>query len=80
MSTQYKRRDFLRFLGFGAVSLTMPGCNSVAGLSTGVNKQPNIILIMADDMGYSDIGCYGGANKNPYLKKHAPGGGGFHQL
>jgi len=23
-------------------------------------KRPNIVLIMADGMGYSDIGCYGG--------------------
>ena len=23
-------------------------------------EKPNVVLIMVDDMGYSDIGCYGG--------------------
>ncbi|MFN3149639.1 sulfatase-like hydrolase/transferase [Bremerella sp.] len=30
-------------------------------------KRPNIILIMCDDMGFSDIGCYGGEINTPNL-------------
>ncbi len=31
------------------------------------NKQPNIVIILADDMGYSDIGCFGGEVQTPNL-------------
>ena len=34
-------------------------------------KKPNIVLIMADDMGFSDIGCYGSEIKTPHLDKLA---------
>lgn len=43
-------------------------------------KQPNIILIMADDMGFSDIGCYGGEIKTPNLDKLAENGVRFTQF
>ncbi|HMF68957.1 MAG TPA: hypothetical protein VK602_15275, partial [Phyllobacterium sp.] len=35
---------------------------------------PNILLILADDMGYSDIGAFGGEIKTPNLDKLAARG------
>ena len=36
--------------------------------------KPNIVLILNDDMGYSDIGCYGGEVETPHLDRLAKGG------
>ena len=43
-------------------------------------KQPNIIVIMADDAGYSDFGCYGGEIETPVLDKLATNGLRFSQF
>ena len=37
-------------------------------------EKPNIIIIMADDMGYSDIGCYGGEINTPSIDALAANG------
>jgi arylsulfatase A-like enzyme len=36
--------------------------------------KPNILIILADDMGYSDLGCYGGEIATPNLDRLAAGG------
>ncbi len=42
--------------------------------------RPNIILIMADDLGYSDLGCYGGEIRTPNLDRLARNGLRFSQF
>ena len=44
------------------------------------SARPNIVIIMADDMGYSDIGCYGGEISTPHLDALAAGGVRFTQF
>ena len=45
-----------------------------------MSKKPNIVLILNDDMGYSDIGCYGGEIDTPHLDALAAGGLRFSQF
>jgi len=50
-----RRRDFLALLGAGAVSLMTGGLYA----ATAARRRPNVIVIVADDLGYSDLGCQG---------------------
>lgn len=46
----------------------------------GADKRPNIVLILADDMGFSDLGCYGSEIQTPNLDKLAADGLRFTQF
>ena len=43
-------------------------------------KRPNIVLIMADDLGFSDLGCYGSEIETPNLDQLASQGLRFSQF
>ncbi len=53
---------------------------SARGLQGAEPKRPNIIVIMSDDIGYSDLGCYGGEIRTPNLDQLAAGGVRFTQF
>jgi arylsulfatase A-like enzyme len=66
------RREFLRRTMACGVGLGWSGL-SRAGSSPAA-KKPNVLLIIADDMGYSDAGCYGGEIETPNLDRLAANG------
>jgi len=61
----------LRFAAFAFLSLlpTLPAA-----------ERPNVIVILADDMGFSDLGCYGSEINTPNLDALAAGGMRFSQF
>ncbi|MCL4401231.1 MAG: arylsulfatase [Acidobacteria bacterium] len=59
------RRDFLRLAGSAATA---------SAFAAAPAKKPNFLVILADDMGYSNAGCYGGEVDTPNLDRLAAGG------
>ncbi len=66
----------LFLIGMGTALLTQCGTPD----SDDTQERPNIILIMSDDMGYSDIGCYGSEIETPELDRLASNGLRFSQF
>jgi arylsulfatase A len=55
------------------VLLLTPGCGQ-KDKGKGMRERPNILIMIADDMGYADLGCYGGSAHTPHLDRLASKG------
>ena len=76
------RRDFMKSLGIGTAGMAMGACGDQSAMDQvqKLDSPPNIVLIMADDMGFSDIGCYGGEIDTPNINRLAVNGLRFKQF
>ena len=67
----FTRRNFLKALGVGAVSIVASQKMSFAQKAA---SKPNIVFILADDLGCKDVGYRGGTIKTPHIDKLASAG------
>jgi membrane-anchored protein YejM (alkaline phosphatase superfamily) len=66
-----QRREFMKITG----SVFLTGFVSKSFAATAQQSKPNILFILADDLGYGDLGCYGQETiKTPNIDKLAQDG------
>ena len=65
----------MRIIGIfvlGAIAASFAASSAQAQTNTA--RKPNVVVILADDLGYSDIGCFGGEIRTPHLDQLAKDG------
>lgn len=68
-ASDWLRKSLPFVIALPLLTLSLSSASAAAG-----EQQPNVLFILADDMGYSDLGCYGGDIETPNLDKLAAGG------
>lgn len=90
--SELSRRRMLQASGMAAAGLALAACTNAAddvppgstpssgGTAPGGARRPNILMIVADDIGYTDLGCFGGEIPTPNLDRLAEQGRRFTQM
>ncbi len=67
------RRDFFKTVGLGAAATVLAG--NVSAFGAKAKRKPNVVLILVDDLGWTDLGCFGSKYyETPNIDKLAAGG------
>jgi arylsulfatase A-like enzyme len=74
------RRQFLQAGTAATAALMVPSSLAISPAKKVADPRPNIVMILVDDMGFSDIGPYGSEIATPNLDKLAKGGIKFTQF
>jgi arylsulfatase A-like enzyme len=74
--SQVTRRSFLGGIAGSAMATALPPCPGLTQTAeTPTRRKPNIIYLMADDLGYGDVGCFGQRQiKTPHIDRLAAEG------
>ncbi len=65
---------------FTGVAALLIALASAAAVPADANEKPNLVVVLVDDMGWSDLGCYGGEIPTPHLDRLASRGLRFTQF
>ena len=80
MSVSCARRNFSAQFALSAFCFFIGGLSWAGEVTIGSNRsKPNVVIILADDLGFSDIGCYGSEIHTPNLDRLAHEGVRFSQ-
>ncbi|MEW4488561.1 arylsulfatase [Thalassoglobus sp. JC818] len=71
-TSDFHRQKLCRMIAFWAACLWLATASAADPVAT--EEKPNILLIVADDLGFSDLGCYGGEIETPELDRLASNG------